>query len=389
MILDELRIALAQGIRRLFFSDSDLSEILEFSPKLYDEIVALLAEHPEARSLIFANVRHVDDPLLPRIVSDFRAQRVHLGVQSLQPKVLRAVGRSWAIPFLPNIENIPSVVRERLVVELIYPLPEETLESFMNGIQRLLDMGIYGFTIYPLSALRGTQLRKQIRDDPGYSFLESAPYHVFKTPSFSSNDWLTAAGISYVLNTLCNLANDADGAGNEVLRRILGQRPDMVRTIGSLVAEGADLPHLVTTWFSEAVGTQTEFMWDGPHPVTAVILHPHETERQAPNDSDPTPPSPPQDLPDPSDVAAWIEQAGCSALCSTVTGGGLWVSVEASFGVFDLVVTSVHMPGQAFSTVGPYNLSYSGTCKDIGVMERIVRAAQQALERDGKHSHSR
>ncbi len=88
-------------------------------------------------------------------LSAFRASgvtRISFGAESLQSADLEAVGRRY------HPDLIPEVVRmcrnsgfDRVAMDLIYGLPNQTLASWSDTLRRAIDTGVGHLSLYPLS----------------------------------------------------------------------------------------------------------------------------------------------------------------------------------------------------------------------------------------------
>ena len=89
---------------------------------------------------------------------------VTMSVQSMDPKVLNNIRRSniKLDDYMKINRHLQSVGRETRA-ELILGLPGETRESFIEGIEQVIEAGVSGTTIYSLMLLHGTEFQ-----DPAY-----------------------------------------------------------------------------------------------------------------------------------------------------------------------------------------------------------------------------
>lgn len=80
-------------------------------------------------------------------------------VQSLNPKTLEIIGRRNVT--MDEYRRIQSEIRKRgmfSMAEFIFPLPEETKESFFSGVKMVIDAGVKRIVPYTTMLLRGTSL---------------------------------------------------------------------------------------------------------------------------------------------------------------------------------------------------------------------------------------
>jgi len=89
-------------------------------------------------------------PFMINTLSELGFRRIHVGVQSLEDPVRKAIGRRQ--PADRVIAAIASLVAGGWIVsvDLICGLPGQTLAGVVDGIQALVDIGVNGFSLYEL-----------------------------------------------------------------------------------------------------------------------------------------------------------------------------------------------------------------------------------------------
>ena len=115
--------------------------------------------------------------------------RLEFGLQTLNPQAELAIGRR------NRVERVEAVIRRlrdlgfTYEVSVIYGLPEQTLDSFRETLDRLLRWRVPTIKAFPLLLLRGTALD---RDRKRWSLVEDeAPVpKVISSDSFSRADWV-------------------------------------------------------------------------------------------------------------------------------------------------------------------------------------------------------
>lgn len=92
-----------------------------------------------------------------RILRSFGVHRLSIGVQSLDPIVLKAINRSQS---LRQIESSVGAARKSgistLNMDLIAGLPQQTVDSFLNDVHRVVSMGADIIHLTPFSDIRST-----------------------------------------------------------------------------------------------------------------------------------------------------------------------------------------------------------------------------------------
>ena len=123
---------------------------------------------------------------------------VQIGLQTSREEVAQKIGR----PFSPEkfMEKVSLLHSEGVTYgfDLIYGLPDDTLEGFLESLNFALSCAPNHIDVFPLSVLPGTRLRD---DAPrrGLHHLQTVPYTVLGSPSFpeeslaSASNWTAAA----------------------------------------------------------------------------------------------------------------------------------------------------------------------------------------------------
>jgi coproporphyrinogen III oxidase-like Fe-S oxidoreductase len=77
-------------------------------------------------------------------------RRLHMGVQSLEDRVRKVIGRRC--PASEVLEKIQAVQALGWIVsvDLICGLPYQTLAGFVDGLEHLVEIGVSGFSLYEL-----------------------------------------------------------------------------------------------------------------------------------------------------------------------------------------------------------------------------------------------
>lgn len=91
--------------------------------------------------------------------------RLSMGIQSFDDRILKRLNRSFE---RKDIERVVRQAREQGVaainIDLMYGLPDQTLENWHTGLDRMFDMEIDGCTVYSLDLHESTQFFRK-RDE--------------------------------------------------------------------------------------------------------------------------------------------------------------------------------------------------------------------------------
>jgi coproporphyrinogen III oxidase-like Fe-S oxidoreductase len=84
-------------------------------------------------------------------LKDLGIGRLHVGVQTLEEGLRRKCGRRQSVP--EALRTLTQVLEMGFItsVDVIYGLPGQTLPVFLDSLQRLVDVGVHGFSLYRLN----------------------------------------------------------------------------------------------------------------------------------------------------------------------------------------------------------------------------------------------
>jgi len=130
------------------------------------KIVACLKEsgwwNEPAEATIEANPGTVDAEKL-KALRGFGFDRISLGVQSLQDNELRALGRiHTAEQALRSMEDAKQAGFRRINADLMSGIPCQTVESFRNTLDRILQLNLSHLSVYSLILEEGTPLERMV-----------------------------------------------------------------------------------------------------------------------------------------------------------------------------------------------------------------------------------
>ncbi len=112
------------------------------------------------------------------------ANRFSLGVQSFDTKIRQAVGRrSTKEELKSQLKQLLSFNQATVVVDLIYGFPYQTLETWMEDLSIVDELGLDGADCYHLRVFPGSPLFKYIQNGK----LPAGPDHALKAAMFTKS----------------------------------------------------------------------------------------------------------------------------------------------------------------------------------------------------------
>ena len=186
----ELEIIKDSGIKQVFVLDPTFN----IDRKRALAVLALIKKKaPDIHFIFEARSEYLDEKLA-LLFSEITCS-VQIGLQSGNPLVLRNINRTFnkedffdKILFLHEAGAVYGF-------DLIYGLPGDSLESFLESLDFSLSMVPNHIDIFPLAVLKGTALYERA-DSFGIQYRDENPYTVISTPDFSAEDIKTASEIA-------------------------------------------------------------------------------------------------------------------------------------------------------------------------------------------------
>ena len=156
---EELEWALEKGCNKLFLFDAAINYDLPRFDGILDVIDGLDCG-ADVWFQFYLKHELLDAYQIERLQKVNKTSLCFLGVESLQPQVIRGLNRQ------PKVEELVSAVfalaknpRLRIVIGLMIGLPGERLESLRGGLEVFGKLNNVSFNVAPLIVAPGTQLR--------------------------------------------------------------------------------------------------------------------------------------------------------------------------------------------------------------------------------------
>ncbi|MCX7823167.1 MAG: B12-binding domain-containing radical SAM protein [Syntrophobacterales bacterium] len=160
-IIEEISWARSSGIREITFVDPSFTS----RPNLKGLLDLLISANKDGFFSFYAelNAEFCDDDLALRLAKAGFKQ-VEVGLQSTNPKALKAIGRPVKLEALKRGIRALKSKGIKVMVDLIVGLPEDTKEDLFRAIDLCLSEDLFDeLSLYPLSLLPGTVLRNQAK----------------------------------------------------------------------------------------------------------------------------------------------------------------------------------------------------------------------------------
>lgn len=183
----ELRHFEACGVSQVFVLDPTFN----FDKQQAKAILRLIAEEAPAIHFFFELRSEFIDAELAGLFAALRCS-LQIGLQSADDAVLRKISRSIDRADFEAKVLLLHQAGATYGFDLIYGLPGDTLAGFHDSLDFALSLAPNHLDLFPLSVLPGTRLH-DTAPEFGLQYLQSIPYTVLASPTFSAGDMGAAA----------------------------------------------------------------------------------------------------------------------------------------------------------------------------------------------------
>lgn len=155
-----------------------------------------------------ANVSHLNDEKLS-LITRYGVNRISLGIQSFQDALLERIGRTHRQKdILPCLERIHRHGIHNISIDLIYGLPNQSLEMWKQDLAYAINLPITHISLYALTieensrfAREGVEPADEDLEADMYEeachFLELHGFEQYETSSFARNKCYSQHNLSY------------------------------------------------------------------------------------------------------------------------------------------------------------------------------------------------
>jgi len=375
-MLAELETIVAGPCDHIVVWDYDLLDLYVRKPDVLDAMCAILAHNPKMTTEFFVNTELLLHPVLPDLIRRMNVVRVNVGLQSGHPETLRLVGRPWAIASIDTLFQVPDDLKPYLVVELIYPLPGETLDTYLGTIERLIAAGYFRLQLFPLMVLRGSAIQRSARS-LGLRYMKQPPYFCYETPTVSRDDRMAMAAVAFVLSSLCEAP--AQSWLQKKVQTWVCSHPDLPKTIAHRAGQCVDLDTLLGEVLEQIFGLAARTAYSGAHNVDELYQALQKSHDHAP--SLPARSDAPEPLLPTTELRKALAGVGIDLLAVTTEGPAqLLLRCSVAGQPVDLFLLPAHVDAPCYAATEHFKIGYQGSLPDQRIMRRLVECIA-ALER--------
>ena len=193
IVLDGIAHALDQGVKEVYLLDPSLNSRPGLSALL--EKIAGLNRSGKLSFTSEIRAESVNENMA-ELFRKAGFTGFEVGLQSTNPPALKQMNRPTRLPvFLSGVKALQDQGIAP-TVDLIFGLPEDTLEGFGRTLDFVHDHCLYDhLQVFPLLVLPGTAFRKKSRE-LGLNYDPHPPYTLISSPGFSSQDMVRALDLA-------------------------------------------------------------------------------------------------------------------------------------------------------------------------------------------------
>ncbi|CAC9922445.1 radical SAM domain protein [Aedoeadaptatus nemausensis] len=159
-------------------------------------------ESPEDMCIHFEmNLEHMSDELINLMNSAPKGRfQIEAGIQSTNPEVNELIHRRTELEKIHTVMKKIDGDKIHVHLDLIVGLPEENLDSFLGGFDKVVPLGGKRIQIGFLKLLPGTELRARAKEF-GIVYDDAPPYEVIKTNALNSREVLQLKYFAEIVET--------------------------------------------------------------------------------------------------------------------------------------------------------------------------------------------
>lgn len=140
------------------------------APELLDQIHSTLSRHLQLQNNLEVSIETTPDTVSAEATEQWNQigiNRLSIGIESLQDNELSAMGRGQGrLAALAGLENARTSCFKNVSLDLMYGLPCQTIESWIDTLALALSFGFPHLSAYGLMVAANSPLRKRFGDQP-------------------------------------------------------------------------------------------------------------------------------------------------------------------------------------------------------------------------------
>lgn len=194
-------------VRTIYIGGGTPSSLsIEQLNKLF-EIIKILKKEKVIEFTFECNIEDINEPKL-ELLKNNGVNRISIGVESFNDKYLKFLGRNYKSKDIMNRIDLAKKYFDNINIDLIYALPNQTLEELESDIDKFLSLDINHISTYSLIIEPNTKLyinkTKNINDEKDFEMynlicnkLKSKGYNHYEISNFSKESFESKHNLLY------------------------------------------------------------------------------------------------------------------------------------------------------------------------------------------------
>ncbi|MDD4939840.1 MAG: radical SAM protein [Candidatus Omnitrophica bacterium] len=193
----ELKLILSHKPQEVYLMDATFNS----DPQRAKEILKIFIRNNQGANLHVELKAELIDEEMARLLSKANAYNIEIGIQSANPKTLKAVNRGFNKKrFIKGIRYL-NTFKLFYEIQLIDALPYQSYDNLMSSLNWLYSMHPAKVVILRLNLLPGTTLRDRAAGF-GIEFDHRAPYYAYKSNAMTDTQVKSVEKLTYAMDRL-------------------------------------------------------------------------------------------------------------------------------------------------------------------------------------------
>jgi radical SAM superfamily enzyme YgiQ (UPF0313 family) len=196
-IEEELKLILIAKPREVYLMDATFNANAQRAKK----ILKIFTRYNQGAGLHVELRAELVDEELARLLSQANAHNIEIGIQSTNPRTLKAIGRGFnKKKFIQGIRYL-NKYKLHYEIQLIDALPHQSYAGLMKSLDWLYSLRPVKVVIFRLNVLAGTTLRDGAASF-GIAYDRCAPYFAYKSNAMSDRQLKKLEKLSFAMERL-------------------------------------------------------------------------------------------------------------------------------------------------------------------------------------------
>ena len=193
----ELKLILSHKPHEVYLMDPTFNA----NPQRAKKILKIFIKHNQGANLHVELKAELVDAEMAQLLSDANAYNIEIGIQSTNPKTLKAINRGFnKEKFIKGIRYL-NKFKLYYEIQLIDALPHQSYDSLMKSLDWLYSMRPAKVVIFRLAVLPGTTLRDRAANF-GIEYGRCPPYFACKSDTMTEAEIKSVEKLSYAMDRL-------------------------------------------------------------------------------------------------------------------------------------------------------------------------------------------